>query len=99
MCMEHFKPIFKSKSKRKAAKIYTILSEVIPSRNSRQCRSRYQKMMKRHKNFTKAKKYFVTRCGGEKSYKEGFEKMTKFLADLPQLQSINGTFLDKKKVD
>ena len=70
MFMDYYKVIFKCKSKRKSTKIYKKLAEVLPNRTSRQCRSRYQKIMKTFKNFTRAKKHYLSEWGDQSYDKE-----------------------------
>ena len=63
MFMDYYKCIFFNKARRKKSKVYTRLSEFMKSRTPRQCRSRYQKLMKTFSNFTKAKRFYVSGLG------------------------------------
>lgn len=78
MFMDYYKDIFRCKSRRKSFKIYKGLAEILPRRTPRQCRSRYQKIMKASKNFSKAKRSFIKQAG-ESAYEREYIVFTQLL--------------------
>ena len=91
MFMDLYKAIFRSKPLRKSYKIYQVLSKVLKNRSPRQCRSRYQKVMKIHKNFTHARKHFESVVGTEE-YELKFFKFSQSAEQNMDLEKLNNAY-------
>lgn len=80
--MLYHRKIFSCKTKRKAQRIFKKMSEFLVTRKARQCRSHYQKLMKRFKNLGSCERFYLQKYGVE-----GFQiKYQEIVSDFEILQ-------------